>query len=93
MDIITYNKKEFLLPDSIRSAAMYHAKIMENGEYMFRIHDCIGGIRLRGDIIDPEQAEEAVDKLTRLGRAAFDFALFIMQNYPTKTYNNGKGSV
>jgi hypothetical protein len=80
-DIIPYNQKAFLLPDSIRSAAMYHAKIMADGEYMFRIHDCNDGIRLRGDITDPEQIKEAVTKLRCLARAADDFADFIFDNY------------
>ncbi len=71
----------FLLPDSIRSAAIYHAKIMEDGEYMFRIHDCNGGVRLRGNITDPEQVTEAIDKLRCLARAANEFADFIEENY------------
>ncbi len=81
MDIITYNKKEFLLPGSIRSAAIYHAKIMLDGEYMFRIHDCNTGIRLRGDITDSEQVDEAIAKLRALAGAANEFADFIEENY------------
>lgn len=77
----TYNKKAFLLPDSIRSAAMYHAKIMDDGQYMFRIHDCVTGIRLRGDIANPIEAREAVEKLQCLGKAANEMADFILDNY------------
>ncbi len=80
--IISYNKKGFLVPDSIRSTACYHAKILPTGEYMFRIHDCITGIRLRGDITDPQEVPEAVEKLRRLAAAASEFADFIEANYP-----------
>ncbi len=79
--IITYNKKGFLVPDSIRSTACYHAKILPTGEYMFRIHDCITGIRLRGDITDPQEVPEAVEKLRCLAAAASEFADFIEANY------------
>jgi hypothetical protein len=86
--ITIYNKKAFLLPDSIRSAAMYHAKVMDNGEYMFRIHDCNTGIRLRGDLTDPEQVTEAIEKLENLGWAAIEFANFIKRTYNSD--NNGQ---
>ena len=82
MEIKQYNKKAFLLPDSIRSMAAYHAKIMPDGKYLFRIHDCITGIRLNGDLNNPEEVPEAVDKLNRLSLAAKDFANFIYNNYP-----------
>jgi hypothetical protein len=80
-DIVTYNKKGFLSPDSILSMAAYHAKVMENGEYMFRIHDCNGGVRLRGNITDPEQVTEAIKKLRCLAQAANKFADFIESNF------------
>ena len=80
--VITYNRKGFLVPDSIRSTACYHAKILPTGEYMFRIHDCITGIRLRGDITDPQEVPEAIEKLRHLAAAASEFADFIEDNYP-----------
>jgi hypothetical protein len=83
VEIKTYNKKGFLLPDSILSAAMFHAKILPTGEYMFRIHDCNDGIRLRGDITDPEQVVEAIEKLRVLAAAALEFASFIEGAYLT----------
>ena len=76
-----YNKKAFLLPDSLHSCAAYHAKIMPTGEYFFRIHDCITGIRLRGDLNDPQQRAEAVEKLKALSAAANEFAGFLEDNY------------
>ncbi len=81
MNIVTYNKKAFLLPDSIRSMAAFHAKIMPDGLYMFRVHDCLTGIRLIGNVTNPEEATEAVAKLRSLAQAAVEFADFIDHNY------------
>jgi hypothetical protein len=82
--IVTYNKKAFLLPGSINSAAIYHALIEESGIYRFRIHDCRSAIRLHGDLTDPEQVEDAIDKLQILGNAVLEFAHFIQMNYQTE---------
>jgi hypothetical protein len=76
-----YNVKGFLLPNSIKSMAAYHAKIMPDGKYLFRLHDCINGIRLTGDLNDPEDIREAVEKLGELDQAVRDFADFIAENY------------
>jgi hypothetical protein len=84
MDIKQYNKKGFLLPDSPRSMAAWHAKILPDGKYMFRIHDCVTGIRLQGDLNDNQDIRDAVDKLNRLSLAARDFANFIYNNYTVK---------
>lgn len=74
MQIKTYNKKSFLLPDSINSAAMYHAKLFPSGEYMFRIHDCITGIRLRGELKEQQDFVDAEEKLRALADACNQFA-------------------
>jgi hypothetical protein len=84
MEIIKYNEKGFLLPESINSCASFHAKIMPTGEYMFRVHDCINGIRLRGDLNDESQRMEAIEKLNTLAIAAMNFAAFIRANYTDK---------
>jgi len=76
-----YNKKGFLLPNSILSMACYHAKVKENGEYQFRLHDCNIGIRLIGDLNDPTQRDEAVEKLFQLALAATELRNFIITNY------------
>lgn len=81
----TYNSKGFLLPDSIRSCAMYHAKVMPSGEYFFRVHDCITGVRLRGDLTSPEERAEAIYKLRSLAAAASEMARFIENNLFTPT--------
>jgi len=84
MEIKNYNEKGFLLPESINSCASFHAKIMPTGEYMFRIHDCINGVRLRGDLNIEPQIHEAVEKLNNLAVAATNFAEFIKSNYIDK---------
>ena len=79
--IKTYNKKGFLLPDSIKSMAAFHAKIMPDGKYLFRLHDCLSGVRLIGDVTDPTDVKEAVEKLRCLSVSAKEFADFIENNY------------
>lgn len=89
-EIKTYNEQGFLVPYSMKSSAIYHAKIKPDGTYRFRIHDCITGIRLVGDLKDPEDVKEALKKLRCLASAAEKFAGFIEQNYVTKPNEDGK---
>jgi hypothetical protein len=77
MNFQPYNKKVFLLPDSINSAAMYHAKLFPDGKYIFRIHDCLGGIRLIGELKAESDFVDAVNKLQALADAAQEFAFYI----------------
>ena len=77
----TYNKKEFLLPDSINSCASFHAKIYEDGRYVVRIHDCITGIRLKGDLNTEQGVKDAIEKLQTLARGLEKCAYFIQENY------------
>ncbi|MDR1652887.1 MAG: hypothetical protein LBS01_04445 [Prevotellaceae bacterium] len=77
----TYNKKAFLLPDSINSCACYHAKIFEDGRYIFRIHDCITGIRLNGDLNTKENIAEAFSKINELIIGLEKFRDFIFENF------------
>jgi len=79
MDFKPYNKKAFLLPDSIHSAAMYHAKLFPDGKYVFRIHDCLGGIRLIGELKEESDYTDAVNKLQALSDAAQEFAFHIFR--------------
>ena len=37
---LTFNKKEFLAPEGIRSMAAVHAKIKDDGTAIVRISDC-----------------------------------------------------
>ncbi len=77
MEFKIYNKKAFLLPDSINSMAAYHAKLFADGRYMFRIHDCNTGIRLIGELKEEQDFIDAFEKLTALTTACFEFALHI----------------
>lgn len=84
METKTYNKKEFLLPESINSCALYHAKIKEDGTYMLRIHDCLTGIRLIGNVTCSSDVEEAKAKLLTLEKGIREFREFIDANYSPK---------
>lgn len=77
MQFAPYNKKAFLLPDSIDSMAGYHAKLFPDGRYVFRIHDCITGIRLIGELRKEQDYNDAFEKLINLANACFDFANYI----------------
>ena len=77
MEFKPYNKKAFLLPDSIHSAAMYHAKLFPDGKYVFRIHDCLGGIRIIGELKEESDYTDAINKLQALSDAAQEFAFHI----------------
>ncbi len=80
-EVKVYNQKAFLLPNGPESMAAFHAIIRPNGQYRFRIHDCLTSIRLHGDLNDPTQVGEAVTKLRTLAAAAGEFADFIEENY------------
>jgi hypothetical protein len=78
---MSYNKKEFLLPDSHRSMACYHAKIEEDNTMKLTIHDCNKSIRLHNDLSNPEEVEEALEKLRVLARGAILLRDHIINNY------------
>lgn len=77
----TYNKKNFLLPDSHRSMASYHTKVMEDGIMKMTIHDCKGSIQFHNDLNNPEEVLEAISKLSALINGAIELQDFIAQNY------------
>ncbi|MBF0651684.1 hypothetical protein IR083_22965 [Dysgonomonas sp. GY75] len=81
MEKQTYNEKNFLLPDSPRSMACYHAKVMEDGIMKLTIHDCKGSIQLHNDLNDPEQVTEAINKLYSLASGIVELQDFITQEY------------
>ena len=82
----TYNKKEFLLPNSHRSMACYHAKVMEDGKMKLTIHDCKGAIQLHNDLNEPEQVREALEKLEVLAAGIYKLQFFIAKHYLKKDY-------
>lgn len=76
-----YNQKSFLLPDSHRSMASYHAKVMEDGIMKLTIHDCRGSIQLHNDLSNPAEIDEALSKLETLANGIVGLQDFIYQNY------------
>lgn len=81
MDIETYNEKKFLLPDSPRTMACYHAKVMEDGIMKLTIHDCKGSIQFHNNLNNPEEAEEAICKLANLVDGLGGLIKFIHYEY------------
>ncbi len=77
----TYNKKQFLLPNSPRSMSSYHAKVMEDGIMKLTMHDCKGSIQLHNDLNNAEELQEAVDKLEALAKGIYELQYFILKNY------------
>lgn len=77
----TYNRKKFLLPDSHRSMACFHAKVMEDGIMKLTIHDCMGSIQLHNNLNEPEQVQEAINKLEALAQGIYELQFFIAKNY------------
>jgi 5-hydroxyisourate hydrolase-like protein (transthyretin family) len=70
-----------LLPESPRSMACYHAKVMEDGIMKLTIHDCKGSIQLHNDLNDPQQVQEAIDKLETLAAGIYELQFFIAKHY------------
>jgi hypothetical protein len=82
----SYNKKGFLLPNSILSMAAYHAKIHEHprNEYQFRLSDCNNTIKLWGKLESLEDAKESIKKLKALSDAANKLAEEISNQFLNK---------
>lgn len=78
-----YNEKQFLLPDSERSMACYHAKVTDN-IMKLTIHDCKGSIQLHNDLSNPEEVDEALDKLKNLIDGISKLGDFIYKNHKNK---------
>ena len=62
----TYNKKGFLAPNSIRSMAVVHTKILKDGTAILRISDCNNSIRIWNDFNNPEEKKEMLSKVDNL---------------------------
>lgn len=77
----TYNKKIFLLPDSHRSMACIHAKVMEDSIMKVTIHDCNKSIQLHNNLGNSDEVQEAIEKLTNLEYEINSLILFIKENY------------
>lgn len=88
MEKPTFNEKNFLLPDSPRSMASYHAKVMEDGIMKLTIHDCKGSIQLHNDLNNTEEIAEAMNKLSALASGIIQLQDFIYQNYHNVNEND-----
>ncbi|GIZ08338.1 hypothetical protein [Flavobacterium sp. UMI-01] len=73
----TYNKKEFLAPNSIRSMAAVHAKILKDGTAVLRISDCNTSVRIWNDFNDLEEKKEMLTKVDNLIANLQDFRMDI----------------
>ena len=76
-----FNEKNFLLPESHRSMACYHAKVMEDGIMKLTIHDCKRSIQLKNDLNNPEEIYEAIEKLRNLAEGVNSLLVFVRENY------------
>jgi hypothetical protein len=63
---VTYNQKGFLAPNSIRSMAVVHTKILKDGIAIVRISDCNNSIRIWNDFNDAEEKKEMLSKVDNL---------------------------
>ena len=79
-----YNIKNFLLPESSRSMSCYHSKVMEDGIMKLTIHDCKRSIQLKNDLNNPEEINEAIDKLSNLINGVKNLLDFIQNEYVHK---------
>jgi len=76
-----YNTKNFLLPNSHRSMSCYHAKVMEDNIMKITIHDCKRSIQLKNDLNNPDEIDEAIEKLENLACGINNLLNYIRGNY------------
>ncbi|MFZ4723907.1 MAG: hypothetical protein ACOYMD_00525 [Paludibacter sp.] len=81
MEYQTYNKKNFLLPESHRSMSCYHAKVMEDGIMKLTIHDCKHSIQFKNNLNEPSEVREAIEKLNNLAEGILKLKEFIQDAF------------
>jgi hypothetical protein len=84
MEYTTYNKKNFLLPDSHRSMSCYHAKVMEDGIMKLTIHDCKHSIQFKNNMNDQLEVIEAIEKLNNLADGILKLKEYIQNTFESK---------
>lgn len=62
----TFNAKRFLAPQSIRSMAAVHTKILKDGTAILRISDCNNSVRIWNDFNSRFEKKEMLEKVTNL---------------------------
>ena len=70
---LTFNKKEFLAPESIRSMAAVHTKILADGTAILRVSDCNTSVRIWNDFNNKEEVKEMLLKVVNLRAILWDF--------------------
>ncbi len=80
---VTYNKKEFLAPDCIKSMSAIHTKIYPDGTGIIRISNCHNSIKIWNNIGDKEEVKEFVDKINIMINSLNDFRNELMKRHGT----------
>lgn len=70
---VTYNQKEFLAPDCIKSMSAIHTKIYPDGTGIIRISDCHNSIKIWNNTGDKKEVKEFVDKINTIINSLNDF--------------------
>jgi hypothetical protein len=78
---VTYNKKEFLAPNCIKSMSAIHTKIYPDGTGIIRISDCHNSIKIWNDIGDKKEVVEFVDKINTMINSLNDFRNELMSRH------------
>jgi len=73
MSFIPYQKKVFLVPESMLSMAAIHTKIKVDGECQIRIADCNQTVKLWNNLNNPEECKEMLQKITTLEEQLKEF--------------------
>lgn len=76
-----FNDKFFLLPNSHRSMACYHSKVLEDNIMKITIHDCHKSIQLKNDLNNSDEVDESIEKLTNLKNGINKLIEYIENNY------------
>lgn len=86
MQHVTYNVKEFLASDSIRSMSAVHTKIYKDGTAIVRISDCHNSIKIWNDLNDREEVVEMAEKVTQLIEVLSQFEKEIITRFGLKSF-------
>lgn len=70
---VTFNKKEFLASESIRSMAAVHTKILADGTAILRVSDCNTSVRIWNDFNNKEEVKEMLLKVGNLRAVLYEF--------------------
>lgn len=70
---VTFNKKEFLASESIRSMAAVHTKILADGIAILRVSDCNTSVRIWNDFNNKEEVKEMLLKVGNLRAVLYEF--------------------